>query len=120
MIQATTNKGTVNLESTFRITEGQELAIKENSDKVEAIMKDFHVSHTIASTEDGTVVSKMGKSMKNNFDPIKEAKDLANMHDAFLNRVDDWLDIKPDTEANNDNEEEPQCVLMIGIPVILF
>jgi hypothetical protein len=92
MVKATVNQGIVNLESALQITEGERDAIKKNPKKVKAFLADAHTCHTIAITEDGIIVSRMGKQLKGEFFPAEEECVLDQCHKKFHDMLKEWVE----------------------------
>lgn len=98
MVIVICKNGIVNLESTLTIPEGICERIKANPDKVKTVLKDLHIEHFLAITEDGTITSKVGTQMPSMFDPVTAAANLRDKHEHFI----DWasnLPIDDDKEA---------------------
>lgn len=101
MVKATVNQGIVNLESELQITEGERDAIKKNPQKVKEFLADTHTCHTIAMTEDGTILSRMGRQLKGEFFPAQEEHALDICHMNFRNMLREWA-------KNGVNENVPK------------
>jgi hypothetical protein len=109
MVQAVINNGVLNLESTVTITEAERDVIVKRQKAVEGFMKDFKVFHTIAATEDGTITSKMGKSLNGRFNPIEETEELEDVHNEFISLVrGEWLEWSNAEKKCDDREQHEQ------------
>lgn len=108
MVKATVNQGIVNLESELQITEGERDAIKKNPKKVKAILADAHACHTIAMTEDGTIISKMGRQLKGEFFPSEEECALNWWHAKFHDTLREWVENGVNENVPKPKDEQKQ------------
>ena len=119
MVQATTKNGTVSLESTIEITEGEKERIQDNPKKVNAFMSDMKVEHSLGATEDGSTLSKMSCQVKGNFNPEKEIEKLKKTHKDFLKWVDGW-DSGSERQESSPEEDDGESLLgFFIIPVFV-
>lgn len=106
MVHAVSNNGVVSLESVVKITEGQLDKIKAYPKEVKRALKDLHVSHIYAKTEDGEITSKMGMNTTGTDDILEDVEKLKNLHEKFIAWVDAELTIEAHFNATKDIREE--------------
>lgn len=102
MVHAVSNNGVVSLESVVKITEGQLDKIKAYPKEVKRALKDLHVSHIYAKTEDGEITSKMGMNTTGTDDILEDVEKLKNLHEKFIAWVDAELTIEAKLEEVNE------------------
>lgn len=102
MVHAVSNNGVVSLESVVKITEGQLDKIKAYPKEVKRALKDLHVSHIYAKTEDGEITSKMGMNTTGTDDILEDVEKLKNLHEKFIAWVDAELTIEAKFEEVNE------------------
>lgn len=102
MVHAVSNNGVVSLESVVKITEGQLDKIKAYPKEVKRALKDLHVSHIYAKTEDGEITSKMSMNITGTDDILEDVEKLKNLHEKFIAWVDAELTIEAKFEEVNE------------------
>lgn len=102
MVHAVSNNGVVSLESVVKITEDQLDKIKAYPKEVKRALKDLHVSHIYAKTEDGEITSKMGMNTTGTDDILEDVEKLKNLHEKFIAWVDAELTIEAKFEEVNE------------------
>lgn len=103
MIKVTTNNGTINLVSELFLTEGQAATLEKNQKTIKKLFASF--GHTVSYTEDGGIISALGKSYQGEIDIEKETKVIKNAHVSLLDTLDDMM--KEKTEDTEDKDGRP-------------
>ena len=104
MVKLTANGGVANLESILIIDEAISEQLKKDKKKLDASTKDFGLCHVIASDEEGNIVSKLGKSLQGEFDPIEESAKIRIAHNHILEIA--RINLKQDKNSNKISFED--------------
>ena len=88
MTKVSTIDGVVSLEHILEITEGQARAAKANPATINSVLKDLHIEHFISTTEDGVIMSKVGRIINDDCDLEKEIEALKDNHQTLINTID--------------------------------
>lgn len=100
MVKIYSKDGCAGLQSEKEITPGMRNAV--DHDRVKAFLKDTHTHHMIATTESGTIASKLGIEVKDGADILKAVKKLEELHKNFLKLLENIC-------AKDDTDKEAEC-----------
>lgn len=125
MVTAIILENAVKLESTLEITKSQQNKIKANTRRVFDINQQLGITCLDTGVREGKITTTISVVKKEPFEPVREVKNITNLHRRFIAMIDDLpfnekqiVDKKK--HENNSSPKEPNANIygFLVIPVI--